>query len=74
MCGPTIVVSRNHAEGDHVYCRSCGGEAAVHREGSQLSIRSTGRRGSKQDLEPTIDNSLLNELVLESGRHLALAA
>lgn len=74
MCGPTIVVSRNHAEGDHVYCRSCGGEAAVHRDGTQLSIKSTGRRGSKQDLEPAIDNSLLNELVLESGRHLGLAA
>lgn len=72
MCGPTIVVSRNHAEGDHVFCRSCGGEAAVHREGAKLSIRSTGRRGSKQDLEPLIDNNLLKELVLETGKHLNL--
>lgn len=72
MCGPTIVVSRNHRDGDHVYCRSCGSEASVHRAGSHLSIRSTGRRGSKQDLEPAVDNNLLNELVKESGRFLAL--
>ncbi len=74
MCGPTIVVSRNHTDGDHIYCRSCGGEATVQRKGNFFSITPTGRRGSKKDLEPVIDNTLLNELVLESGRHLALAA
>lgn len=74
MCGPTIVVSRNHTDSDHIYCRSCGGESTVHRKGNLFSITPTGRRGSKKDLEPVIDNTLLNELVLESGRHLALAA
>jgi ribosomal protein S27AE len=74
MCGPTIVVSRNHAHGDHVYCRSCGGEAVVQRTEHTLSIKVTGHQGSKQDLEPVIDNTLLNELVLESSRHLALTA
>lgn len=74
MCGPTIVITRRHLHGDHVYCRSCGGEASVDRRDGRLSIAPTGKRGSKRDLEPEIDNNLLDELVMESGRHLALAA
>lgn len=60
MCGPTIVVSRNHTDGDHVYCRSCGGESTVQRKGNLFSITPTGHRGGKKDLEPVIDNTLLN--------------
>jgi len=74
MCGPTIVVSRRHLNGDHVYCRSCGGEANVIRDGEHLSIAATGRRGSKQDRQPEVDNALLNELVHESSRHIAFTA
>lgn len=74
MCGPTVVITRRHLHGDHVYCRSCGGEASVDRHDGRLSIVPTGKRGNKRDLEPEIDNNLLDELVRESGRHLALAA
>ena len=73
MCGPTIVINRRHLHGDHVYCRSCGGEASVDRSGGRLSIAPTGRRGSMRDLEPEIDSNLLDELVRGSSRHLALA-
>lgn len=71
ICGPTIVVSRRHLHGDHVYCRSCGGEASVRREGGHLTIAPTGRRGTIRDLEPEIDGLLLDDLVRESSRHLA---
>ncbi len=71
MCGPTIVVSRDKRNGAHVYCRHCGGEAEVRREGTRLSIAPTGRHGTIKDLEPEIDNGLLNDLVQESSRHLA---
>lgn len=74
MCGPTIVVSRHHDTGDHVYCRHCGGEAEVKREGAKLSIVPTGRRGNIKDLEPEIDNSLLDDLVKESSRHIEASA
>lgn len=74
MCGPTVVITRRHLSGDHVYCRSCGGEGTVVRHDDRLSIQPTGRLGSKRDLEPEIDNNLLEELVRESSRHLALAA
>ena len=70
MCGPTIVVSRNKQNGDYVYCRHCGGEAKVERNNDKLSITSTGRRGTAQNLEPEIDNSLLDTLVQESSRLL----
>ncbi len=72
MCGPTIVISRRHLNGDHVYCRACGAEARLKREGSQLSITPTGNKGNSSNLEPEIDNSLLNELVLESSKLLGL--
>lgn len=71
VCGPTIVVSRHHRTGDHVYCHHCGGEAEVRREGIRLSIAPTGRRGTIKDLEPEIDNGLLDDLVRESSRYLA---
>lgn len=70
MCGPTIVITRDKKSGDHVYCRHCGGEALVQLDGAKLSIAPTGRRGNSKDLEPEIDNSLLDDLVLESSRHL----
>lgn len=72
MCGPTIVVSRHHRSGDHVYCRNCGGEVEVRREGMRLSVSPTGRRGNAKDLQMEVDNSLLDELVRESVRHLAV--
>lgn len=74
ICGPTIVVHKEHTNGDHVYCRACGSEATVQRENNQLSIKPTGRKGSKRELEPAIDNRLLNELVMESSKHLILSA
>ena len=74
MCGPTMVVGRHHRSGDHVYCRHCGGEAEVKREDGRLSVIATGRRGSVKDLEVEIDNSLLDDLVQESSRHLAAVA
>lgn len=70
MCGSTIVVSRHHGDGDHVYCRHCHGEARIERDGSRLSITSTGKRGTASKLKPEIDNRLLNDLVEESLRHL----
>lgn len=72
MCGPTIVITRRHLHGDHAYCRSCGGEARVSRADGHLFISPTGKQGSKRDLEPDVDNGLLDELVRESSRSLAV--
>jgi hypothetical protein len=70
MCGPTIVVSRRHQSGDHVYCRHCGGEAEVVREGDRVGIVGTGRHGSVQDLQPEADMELIGALISATARHL----
>jgi hypothetical protein len=74
MCGPTIVINRHHQHGDHIYCRACGGEAEVKREGARVYSAPTGRKGTFKNLEPEIDNSLLDELVQTSSHHLGIAA
>lgn len=74
ICGPTIVISRHHQNGDHVYCRNCGAEAEVIRDDERFSVMPTGQKGSVRNMPPDIDHALLNELVRESSRQLALAA
>ena len=70
FCGPTIVVTRRHGEGSRVYCRACGNEAIVERDRDHISLKPTGRRGSPADLEPDIDQDLIQTLVRDSAPHL----
>lgn len=63
MCGPTIVVTRSHVDGDHVYCKHCGNEAEVDRSDGTLLLHFTGRRGAPADLEPDLDIDLISDLV-----------
>lgn len=70
MCGPIIVVRRQHRSGDHVFCRNCGAEAAVDKSGGKIRIAPTGRKGSVADLQPDADMDLIAALVRETARHL----
>lgn len=70
MCGPTIVVHARDQNGDHVYCRHCGGEAEVVRDGNKIGIVGTGRKGSSADLQPEADMDLIDALIRETVRHL----
>lgn len=70
ICGPTIVVTRKHHNGDHVFCRNCGGEAKVERSEHGIRIQPTGRMGRPAELEPEIDLDLIAELVKECSHHL----
>ena len=63
ICGPTIVVRRNQKSGDHLYCRSCGGEAVFEREGETIRTYATGKQGTPADLEPEADLDIIGELV-----------
>lgn len=63
-CGPTLVIQRGHREGDTVYCRNCGGEHRLITEGMGLTTRPTGRVGIAADLEPQLDELLLDELAV----------
>ncbi|MFN3398053.1 MAG: HD-GYP domain-containing protein [Sulfurimicrobium sp.] len=57
ICGPTIVVRRDHRGGDHVFCRHCGSEARVERDGDVIRAVPTGRKGTPEDLQPEIDTA-----------------
>ncbi len=69
MCGPTLVVQREHHAGDHLYCRNCGGEFVLEQEATHLIAKPTGRKGDAADLEPETDNALIARTV-----HAAVAA
>lgn len=71
MCGPTIVVRRDHHTGDRVFCRHCGGEARVERDGDVIHVTPTGCKGTPEDLQPEIDGALIDSLVRESARVIA---
>ena len=71
MCGPTIVVRKGHHSGDRVYCRHCGGEATVERDGAAIRVIPTGNTGSAQDLQADVDNDLIDALVAEAIGYLS---
>ncbi|MDA8095221.1 MAG: HD domain-containing protein [Betaproteobacteria bacterium] len=70
MCGPIIVVRRQHRTGDHVFCRHCGAEATVERAGDGIGIVMTGQKGSVADLQSDADMELISALVSETAHHL----
>ena len=62
ICGPTIVARRHQQSGDHLYCRSCGGEVRVELEDETINTYSTGKQGAPADLEPEADLDIIGEL------------
>lgn len=72
LCGPTIVVRRDQQSGEFVYCRHCGGKSRLEREGDRIRIVPTGERGTPHELQPEVDNALIDGLVAESVRILAI--
>jgi hypothetical protein len=74
MCGPTIVVRKEQQSGELVYCRHCGGESKVMRDGDAIRIMPTMEHGTPEDLQPGVDSILIDGLVAESARVLALRA
>ena len=63
MCGPTLVIRQQHKEGDHLYCRNCGGEFSLKTQDDALVATSTGKQGQAADLEPEADNALIARTV-----------
>lgn len=63
MCGPTLVIRREHHAGDHVYCRNCTGEFELKDAVEGLMAFPTGGKGGPADLEPDIDTALIARTV-----------
>ncbi|MBC3885912.1 HD-GYP domain-containing protein [Undibacterium griseum] len=63
MCGPTLVVQREHKQGDHIYCRNCTGEFTLEENDQCLVATPTGKQGSAASLEPEADATLIARTV-----------
>jgi hypothetical protein len=72
MCGPTIVVRRGDGVGTRVFCRHCGGTAVIEQNDGAIRLVPTGERGDAMDLQPGLDVALIDGLIAESSRVLAL--
>lgn len=70
ICGPTLVVQREHKEGDHLYCRNCGSEFVLK---THLVAAPTGKQGQAADLEPEADRALIARVVRASVEALPIA-
>lgn len=73
MCGPTLVIRNEHNEGDHLYCRNCGGEFALATQGNCLVAIPTGKQGEATDLEPEADTALIARTVQAAVEALPVA-
>lgn len=74
MCGPTLVLRRENQPGDHVYCRSCGGEYELNADVHQpAAVAATGRRGGAAALEAAPDISLIGRFVRETAARVPLS-
>jgi len=73
MCGPTLVVQRGQRAGQHIYCRNCSGEFKLIPAQQGLSAEPTGGMGSPKDLEPELDEQLIERTVAQAVEHLSVA-
>lgn len=74
MCGPTLVLRREQAAGDRVFCRNCAGEYRLQpgtpaAGGSALQAVASGRTGTASDLAPAADAGLIQRFVRETAPH-----
>ena len=73
MCGPTLVVHRDHQPGQHIYCRNCSGEFKLMPTQKGLHAQPTGSMGRPKDLEPELDVQLIERTVAQAVEHLSAA-
>ncbi len=72
MCGPTVVLRRNHQEGANVFCPSCAGAYTTHRSSGKWQLIPQKTAASPKDLEPVIDADVIADVVRASARSLLL--
>ncbi|RBA23592.1 HD-GYP domain-containing protein [Herminiimonas fonticola] len=73
MCGPTLVITRENNEGDHLYCRNCSGGFTLEKQDAGLVAVPTGRQGQAVDLEPEVDSALIARTVRAAVEALPIA-
>lgn len=66
MCGPTLVLRKNSKAGEKIYCRNCTGEFEIKKGDQCLVATPTGHQGRPADLEPELDDELIQRTVIAS--------
>lgn len=69
-CGAPVVVRSAQRDGEHVYCRCCGGESRLHKQGNARQLEMTGERGDAAALAPDCDPDLIGAMVTEIAPHV----
>lgn len=64
-CSSPVVVRGAQRDGEHVYCRACGGESRLHKIGDTFKLEMTGQMGNASVLAPGIDTDLIGSMVEE---------
>ncbi len=64
-CSAPVVVRGAQRDGEHVYCRACGGESRLHKIGDTFKLEMTGQMGDASVLAPGIDTDLISSMVEE---------
>lgn len=70
ICGPTLVVRRDHRPGDSVHCASCGEQFVLETAGDRLEPRSTGRKAALAERQIVPDMAMIRGLLDRIGPHL----
>ncbi len=66
MCGPTLVLRKGSKAGEKLYCRNCTGEFEIKEVDHCLVATPTGHQGRAPDLEPELDDELIQRTVIAS--------
>jgi len=69
-CSAPVAIRRAQHEGDHIYCRACGGESRLNKSGDGLRLDMTGQMGDASVLAPDSDPDLIGAMVADLAPHL----
>lgn len=69
-CSAPMVVRKAQRNGEHVYCRVCGGEARLRKDDGMVQLEMTGERGDAAALSPDSDSDLIGAMVADIGRYV----
>lgn len=64
-CSAPVVVRKAQHDGEHVYCRACGGESRLHKDRASITLVMTGQMGDASVLAPDSDPDLIGSMVEE---------
>lgn len=69
-CSAPVVARATQRDGEHIYCRACGGESRLHKQDGLLQLEMTGATGDASVLAPDCDTDLIGAMVTEIAPHL----